>query len=206
MKPAFVTFTGVDKGTDLARVESISRQWPVEWGVLFSPDRQGLEPRYPAMDVVDRIRTIRAAKAAHLCGAHAKAIMAGSWANADFTGFGRIQVNHRSPDPETIAEFASRHGISAIAQTRGETYPKSDAVAWLFDCSGGIGRLPNAWPKHPGDRLVGYAGGISPDTIAEVLNAVDDSGPYWLDMETGVRTDDMLDLDKCEAVLRAVYG
>jgi hypothetical protein len=29
--------------------------------------------------------------------------------------------------------------------------------------------------------------------------------PYWIDMESGVRTDDRFDLDKCELVLMQVF-
>jgi phosphoribosylanthranilate isomerase len=52
---------------------------------------------------------------------------------------------------------------------------------------------------------VGYAGGINPDNAAEVVSRIQ-ADRYWIDMETGVRTGDWLDLDKCEAVCRAVYG
>jgi hypothetical protein len=42
--------------------------------------------------------------------------------------------------------------------------------------------------------------------VDEVLAAVASTGPYWIDMESGVRTDDRFDLGKCRAVCDAVYG
>jgi len=206
MIPAFLTFTGIDDNTDLDRVAELSAQYPIEWGFLFSPSQQGKEPRYPAVATLEKFRRIDASKSAHLCGGYSKSVMKGELLNIDLTGFSRVQVNSRNPDPAAIYRFSSERGIIAIMQNRDLTFPDDEGVAVLFDCSGGFGKLPEQWPKHPGGRLVGYAGGISPDNIEEVIASVDSSGPYWLDMETGIRTDDLLDLDKCEAVARAVYG
>ncbi len=205
MKPAFLTFTGIDASTDLARVEYLSSIYPIEWGVLFSPDRQGQEPRYPDIATIDRFRGIDVRKSAHLCGDYSKMVMKGHPLPVDFTGFERVQINSRKPDAKAIAGFAANNLLLGIMQTRDLEFPEDEGIAILFDRSGGFGRPPEAWPKHPGGRLVGYAGGISPENIQQVLESVDSSGPYWLDMESGIRTDDMLDLDKCEAVAKAVY-
>jgi hypothetical protein len=32
------------------------------------------------------------------------------------------------------------------------------------------------------------------------------TGRYWIDMESGVRTDDRFDIEKCRAVCEAVFG
>ncbi|MBR0879526.1 hypothetical protein [Bradyrhizobium liaoningense] len=58
-----------------------------------------------------------------------------------------------------------------------------------------------------GDRLVGYAGGISPENIHGVMSVLEQTtGRYWIDMESGVRTDDRFDIEKCRAVCEAVFG
>ena len=36
MKPAFITFTGIDGSTDLAGMIKLAEQYPIEFGVLFS--------------------------------------------------------------------------------------------------------------------------------------------------------------------------
>jgi hypothetical protein len=122
-----------------------------------------------------------------------------------FAGYERIQVNHPEPDEIRIATFSRHVGIPCIAQTR-TGFPEGSLIGWLFDASGGRGVAPQAWPRHPGRVSVGYAGGIGPENVREVLAAIGATGPYWIDMESGVRTDDRFDIGKCERVCEAVYG
>lgn len=209
MKPEFITFTGLDTQTDIDRVIDISSRYRVEWGVLFSPKRQGTDNRYPDLAAFSpsliRLRTAGLMLAAHLCGGHSEAIMADRDPDVDVLRFfQRAQVNSAAPDPEAIQAFGIRHEIKPITQSRELTFPDYDGIAWLYDCSGGKGDAPSAWPTHPG-RLVGYAGGLNPDNVNDMLAQMDTSGAFWIDMESGVRTDDWLDLDKCEAVCKAVY-
>jgi hypothetical protein len=71
----------------------------------------------------------------------------------------------------------------------------------LVDCSGGTGLEIKSFPKTPGLHL-GYAGGISPDNVDGILSILKDyTEPYWIDMESGVRTDDKFDLCKVRKVL-----
>lgn len=209
MKPEFITFTGADEWTSIDGMRALSRQYPIEWGVLFSPKRQGVDPRYPGGEAQSRLLWSNLRLSAHLCGAYSDAIMAGQPIldiPVDLGYFRRIQVNHATPDPTRIVEFRKGWGpMRCIAQARGP-FPDDDSVDWLFDASGGRGVAPAAWPAHPG-RLVGYAGGIGPDNVLSVLAAgVGSAAPYWIDMESGVRTDDRFDLEKCRAVCEQVYG
>ena len=92
-----------------------------------------------------------------------------------------------------------------IAITReAKTFPENETVSWLYDCSGGRGKVPNTWPRTDQDRLVGYAGGIGPENVLDVLDQIPSTN-YWIDMETHVRTNDIFDLDKCLSVLKQVY-
>lgn len=89
-------------------------------------------------------------------------------------------------------------------------------VSVLLDMSGGKGVSPEEWEPPlslcclPVDT--GYAGGISPDNIEQVLDATEKAvrggekplARYWIDMESGVRTDNKFDLTKVERVLQAV--
>jgi phosphoribosylanthranilate isomerase len=75
-----------------------------------------------------------------------------------------------------------------------------------MDASRGTGLAPQAWsrPEHLDDFLVGYAGGIGPANIRSVLRDVAALGrPCWVDMESGIRSDNQFDAEKAEAVLRA---
>jgi hypothetical protein len=217
-KPNFITFTGLDARTDLHRVQKLSDLYPVEWGTLFSPKQQGVHNRYPDVDTVVSISLFLSNErhimsAAHVCGAHARTIMAGDIPDIDFSPFSRIQVNHTAPDAEVLAAFQTRvkpNLNAVIAQVRGD-FPTSHPIFWLYDPSGGKGISQKEWPVHTDQNvMVGYAGGINPSNISDVVEQIGSrtgQGPYWLDMESGVRSDDdWLDLDKCENILSAVYG
>ncbi|WP_050400449.1 hypothetical protein [Bradyrhizobium embrapense] len=213
MKPEFITFTGIDNWTELHDIHVLSIKYPVEFGVLFSPKRQGTDPRYPDGDALSRFMWSGLRLSAHLCGDYSRRIMAGEsivdTIPVDLGYLNRVQVNHAEPDPAKIIEFRNGWGsMRAIAQTRADAFPADTSVDWLFDRSGGTGVAPTAWPMHPGgDRLVGYAGGISPDNIRGVMSVLEQMpGRYWIDMESGVRTDDRFDIAKCRAVCEAVFG
>lgn len=203
--PVFVTFTGLDERVDLERAWHLSSEYPIEYGVLFSRSRAGHDPRYPSNEVLSRIMSYPFPRlSAHICGGWATEIGEGGSPSlgCDVGGFMRVQVNHRDPSAFAISMFAREWGSRGIAQTRGE-FPSDTRVDWLYDCSGGRGQAPPAWPVEPGARLVGYAGGFCPENVAAF--AATRGGRYWMDMESGVRTDDWLDLDKCEAVCRALF-
>lgn len=219
--PAFVTFTGLDAWTDLDYVEDLSRRYPIEWGILFSPTRRDLEPRYPGRRTVEAAIARPIRLAAHLCGSYARTIVGtGECPEVEHLleqGFYRFQVNtaDETADPLVIRRFAERMRLDGrgILQSRNPMYfPFSPVVDWLFDRSGGRGVLPGRWPlPQIGSRaMVGFAGGLGLDTARMLLDCINDfhpqDVPFWLDMESRIRTDDRLDLDKCEAVCRAVYG
>jgi hypothetical protein len=209
MKPEFITFTGADDWTSIDGMRELSRKYPIEWGVLFSQKRQGVDPRYPGGEGMSRLLWSNLRMSAHLCGGYSDAIMAGEDLlniPADLAYFRRIQVNHADPKPARIMEFRSGWGrMRCIAQARGEEFPKDTSVDWLCDASCGRGLTRTSWPKHPG-RLVGYAGGFNPVNVLEAIAVIGATGPYWIDMESGVRTDDRFDLDKCRRVCEQVYG
>lgn len=215
--PEFVTFTGVDEATDLLRLKSLQDRYPVEWGVLFSPARQG-DGRYPALGFVATLPNRGLRLAAHICGRHADSVLDGSECEPvealPQRTFRRIQVNTARADaePMEVAAFAAWVGAeSGILQCRGDAFPADASVDWLHDTSGGRGTMPTAWPGEVTTKaFVGYAGGIGPDNALDTVRAINVTHPagkpYWIDMETRIRTEDVLDLDKCEAVLVSIYG
>lgn len=74
----------------------------------------------------------------------------------------------------------------------------------LHDLSGGRGLTPEGVPPPVG-AYCGYAGGFSDENVGVRLRqmsfALPDEQEVWIDMESGVRTDDWLDLKKVESVL-----
>lgn len=104
--------------------------------------------------------------------------------------------------------------MKPILQTRSDVlFPSDGNVSWLFDRSGGEGVSATRYPApaYPANQQrageYGYAGGINPENVASVLERIPNyTRDYWIDMESGVRTDDQFDLAKCRAVCEAVYG
>lgn len=77
--------------------------------------------------------------------------------------------------------------------------------AALYDISGGNGILPTSWPKPFENVRTGYAGGLNPDNLEEQLAKIalvvgDNS--VSIDMESGVRTNNLFDLDKVRRCLQ----
>jgi hypothetical protein len=208
--PEFITLTGADDATDVDEMVALAKLYPIEWGILFSPKRQGVEPRYPLDPGRFAHRGLRLA--AHLWGAHARAALETppfSVLPVALDVFERVQVNHPAPDTwaaRAFQEWAKRPCILQAGTDRRFVGGDADLL-WLFDASGGRGVTPDAWPRHPGgNRLVGYAGGIGPENVLEGLAAIGAAGPYWIDMESGVRTGDRFDLELCRRVREAVFG
>jgi hypothetical protein len=106
-----------------------------------------------------------------------------------------------------------------------------DKEVRLFDVSHGAGVLPpgsgqadgdnnlNPWPKRTMYEYMGYAGGLGPLNIAVQLQLIEahadplNFGPYWIDMESRVRTrtiernvvKDVLDLKKVKDVCKGIW-
>ena len=81
-------------------------------------------------------------------------------------------------------------------------------VSLLYDTSSGAGVLPYTWPSPMPDRRCGYAGGLGPDNLKAELEYLDyflpENTVIWIDMETNVRTNAKLDLDKVKKCIDIV--
>lgn len=220
--PTFITFTGVDEWTDTGRMVALSTLYPIEWGILFSPKRQGTDPRYPPMAAVRKIIyafrswTVRhPLLSAHLCGDHTMHVVDGHALPINLDEmllyyFGRAQINGAPVHAaQRISTWAKCRNLVPVMQCAAG-WPAATDVDWLYDKSGGRGKVPASWPAHPPTgRRIGFAGGLDPDNVAQHVEAIAGSCDltYWIDMESGVRDDDnRFSLDKCQAVCEAVYG
>jgi hypothetical protein len=79
----------------------------------------------------------------------------------------------------------------------------------LYDVSGGKGKQPKTWHPPAEGVQCGYAGGIGPDNVVEILKKIGDvvgETPFWIDMETKVRDEaDKFDIARVESVLEQVH-
>lgn len=165
---------------------------------------------------------------AHLCKDYARQICDGKWDFLDdhlllWTMVDRIQINLRKiveVTPSLIhgVRLTLYHGIHnfnkrqtpVILQTTSFTNDlllqenfRFNCIQALFDVSAGNGILPENWPSNDVNFYTGYAGGLTPENLQENLekmNAVA-TKPYWIDVESGVRTGCCLDMHKVRAFL-----
>jgi phosphoribosylanthranilate isomerase len=214
--PKFITFTGVDVETCPVKMLKLHGDYSglVEFGLLFSPKLNGNHNRYPDLEVIEEIvspfdDTINFS--AHLCGDYAKTIINGGKLSINLEHFGRIQINTKLKiNEKTLKTFKESINNTVLIPSRdSEYFPENIAeeINWLYDSSCGHGIRPKFWPKVCGNNIVGFAGGINPINVMDIINEIDCNTDYWLSIETGIRTDnDWFDLDKVRAVLEAVYG
>jgi len=123
----------------------------------------------------------------------------------------RLILQQHDGTAAAIETYLSSMSLGSLARSA-----HAGDISVLLDASRGKGIAPDTW-RPPlvrfGQALhTGYAGGISPANIEAVLDATEAAvrehgqpgARYWLDMETGVRTDNQFDLKKVEQVLCAV--
>lgn len=219
-----VTITGVDIYTDLNRLEILQARFPcVEWGVLLSKTKAGFENRYPPANWVTDLIGTPLRMAGHICGQWARDITVGGDMFCREQGalgwldlFRRVQLNISNILPpyrsfhDAIRKFTPRVIVQVKDLNQAVLTPIIDEVDFLFDCSGGLGILPEHWPtpRHADILLpnCGYAGGLNPENLVGQISLMQESAngqQIWIDVESGVRTNDVLDLDKVERFLEA---
>lgn len=219
--PIGVTITGADDNTNPREMRALSEEFPfLEWGLLCSAKRAGTS-RYPSSTWIDQ-HTFRwperARFSAHLCGQYARETIAGhAFMEMELTLASklcrRVQINgYEAGLPGQLPRLAQKLGLEFILQCRHEAdllqcARDAETVrgsSVLFDPSGGRGIEPFCWPATPAGCRLGFAGGIGPDNVLDVIRALGPRDLYWIDMETGVRTNDRLDLGKVRSVLEQV--
>ena len=217
--PEFITFTGADDVSLIPQMVELSSQYPIEWGILFNSKdgKRVVKSRYPSSDFINALNGQNLRLAAHICGELSeKIIEQGCCQTLDqiLFLFKRAQLNTTlrigevefCKRAENIQSWSDHHDIRVILQCRDE-FPINDDVDWLYDQSGGRGLAPVEWPLYFGEPMVGFAGGLSPESVSEALEEIGSMNIlYWLDMETGIRTDDKFDMEKCRRVCQLVYG
>ena len=224
MKLKHITFTGIDTKTNIKALTDIQREFPIaEFGVLTS--RRWIENgnRYINPQFLCNLWRTKLNLALHICGSAASEAADGYWNNINqhlvncLGLFKRIQLNisNRTDIPYRLASTPTIH-TEVIIQQRGihdiEFFERSKWLntSILLDASGGQGIdtpikvLPNIPDNGSKPFKVGYAGGINADNVADKLTFLMENeqvGDFWIDMESGVRTDDWFDLNKVRRVL-----
>lgn len=223
-KLTHITFTGVDEWTDIERLVSIQQRYPkAEFGVLLSKNWQDNGNRYPSPQFIEKLRGRGLRLSGHLCGSLARDVLGmGGFHNikkpisALLDIFQRVQLNVSGYTEYDSTEIIPGPLQEVIIQQGDDRrlfeqcyINNGEFIAILLDKSGGLGvDTPIVIPPYAFRIHAGFAGGITPDNVIDKMAAITSSssvGKFWIDMESGVRTDDHFDLDKVEDVCKIVY-
>lgn len=222
MRLKHITFTGIDARTDIDRLREIQKQYPIaEFGVLTSYHWYDNGNRYLEPRTFRDLTRERLNLALHICGSAASDAARGEWSDVHYLSWGkyryfrRIQLNvaERNDAPHIVSESPwgneiiiqqkAQNELPLYENTLAEWHDYCGKLSVLLDSSGGRG-IDTKLKVLPSTGKVGYAGGFSPDNVKEKLSFLMSHvtmGEFWIDMESGVRTNDWFDLDKVERVL-----
>ena len=216
-----VVFTGADNKTDIKSLKQIQKEFSfVEWGILIATNEG--KNRYPTEDFILELKDKGLNLALHLCGKWSRQILTDGVTSLKYDFFDRYQLNFNfsygkfdfinyknlieaHPDKKFILQYnVSNHA----AITKIISYLNTSNTNILYDSSGGRGTQIHDI-KSPFENIyTGYSGGLNVENIDEIcykiFNHHDETTKVWIDMETGVRTNDEFDLDKVYKVLQRV--
>lgn len=221
MKINRVTITGVDDFSDLDKIQELDLRFKfVEWGFLFSKTKCGTN-RYPSFNNLKALCHAVRYPSAHFCGAYAYDVLAKGETylldeyspyyfriqlNFNFSVNNKYHlepvVNWASDNPSTSLIFqANKSNKKVIDELESCNLPN---IHFLYDSSGGRGTEIKTVYDPFKNHYTGYAGGITPINISDISwNIINGTTNdlVWIDMESGVRTNDALDMGKVQSVL-----
>jgi phosphoribosylanthranilate isomerase len=216
----YCSITGADDAVDPQNLVDLSKEFPfAEWAILLLPARAGT-PRFPTLAWIKKFSGLAGNlnTAMHLCDAALLGFINGdAGIFAAMAGFKRIQLNLKfgevegKYDPDELVKRVRDNPqwqfIVQYGKEKKGLLPLFRGIqnhAVLFDESAGRGISPDSWDAPLPGHFCGYAGGLRPDNVVANLETIAKVAPNyetWIDMETGVRTDDKFDLAKVRKVL-----
>jgi phosphoribosylanthranilate isomerase len=215
-----VTFTGADNNTDINALVELQKEFSfVEWGILIATNSG--KKRYPTEEFILELKDKNLNLALHLCGKHTRNILSDGIIDIKYDFFNRYQVNfnflHTThdlnnykkltesfPDKKFILQYNASN--DAYIKKIISEYNTSNTNI-LYDASGGRGTEIKTIKAPYESIYTGYSGGLNPTNIVEICDEIynhKDESKVWIDMESGVRTEDEFDLDKVYKVLQQV--
>lgn len=220
MQLKYTSITGADDAVDPQSLLALSREFPfVEWAILLLPAREGTA-RFPSKDWIRRFSQMAGSlhTAMHLCDGALLGFIRGEAEILNLmSGFKRIQLNLKFGDVEgkyspsdlvqRVRDNPQFQFIIQYGKDKQSLLPLLADVpnhAVLYDDSAGRGISPDSWEPPLAGHFCGYAGGLNPANVADQIEIIAKVAPgytTWIDMETGVRTDDKFDLAKVRRVL-----
>lgn len=232
-----VSFVGVDSSTNLQDIKNLvdantNESFYLEFGVLYSETRQGTDPRYPLLKDINSITKFLYDEliycSIHLCGYEAISKFLEKDAEVmDLVKYAdRIQLNINLDkfDINELALEIANLSIDSniklkniIIQVNKSKKPLIDLIKkfrvlysninFLYDASGGYGRTIEIIQPVDEEYYTGYAGGINPDNVVNIVKKIDavNDKSYYIDMESGIRTNDIFDIKKCIKIVQSLH-
>ncbi len=210
-----ISFSGIDEQTKVADIKKLYDKYPfLEFTFLYSQQRnQKGQGRYPRSVILKGYKKAGVPMALHLCGEIAHNLIHDSnWSvvykelDGYMNLFDRIQINIPKTNKFSKEMSFPKDKQIIIQLHEGterlfECYKNVENVVGLQDSSGGRGITEMVW-RYPETEPFGYAGGINPENVVEIVKSINEicETDFWIDMETGIRTNDKFDIKKCEEV------
>lgn len=218
------SFSGVDKFIKPQEMESLYNYAKdlninIEFGLLYS--YTNTENKYiPLENIINIIEFgLSSICTLHICGKLAVTDYINGVGDAYELSqyFHTVQLNFKAQD-QSLSKLKERFE-NCSGQTIITQHNEANRDLWhqlgydnhsvLYDMSGGHGLIPSEYlpPMYAG-KIFGYAGGLSPESIPEefpkILKVVEDE-PFWIDMESGIRSDGWFDINKCKIVINYLH-
>lgn len=206
-----LTLSGVDERVTQREIEQLLQYTPLELGLLYTATPEN-RPRYPELHQLLWVAEIATGRCAvHICGRGARAALLARELDDLLVHAARIQINGQLA-PEDVAQACALYPEHTIIT---QHHPANAALlavgapnhALLVDASGGSGTTPALWERpSTATKPVGFAGGLGPANLRmhlPVIAAAAGEGPWWIDMEAGLRVDDWFSPRAAHAVIAA---
>lgn len=215
------------------------RALELEFGILYSEGRAGREPRYPTyadcLKMATHLDRHYISHSIHLCGFEA---IQGFIDQTDeiqklCSTATRVQLNFnvdKFANDDNQDAFIDRlielsEGYNIVIQdnkSKGEFVKilkrrnidvqndHANNFAFLYDASGGFGKVIDKFQPASDVYYTGYAGGLNPENVVDIVKEIDKINDpqilYYIDMESGVRTQDWFDMEKAKKVADAILS
>jgi phosphoribosylanthranilate isomerase len=225
-----VSFVGVDKNTNLSDLLKFKQSSIFyEFGVLYSDSKNEIQKRYPGHEFTLKFlrwaRENKVNSSLHLCGASIERYLKEDSNIIDICSMAdRIQLNinmNKFDDTEKLAndiiEVSSKHNNSIILQKNkskakfNEKFisklDKEFSLSLLNDSSGGFGREIHSVSSPHDKYFTGYAGGINPDNVINILDLIENTCEgmyYYIDMESGIRINNDFSIVECDKIRKLI--
>lgn len=230
-----ISFVGVDANTNFQLIDEIKmapeRLIALEFGVLHSESQKS--NRYPGYNFCEkflaRSQQYLINTSLHLCGQEAIS----KYFDKDIEIMklcslaGRIQLNlniKKFHDYESLSSNLLKmmreenHSIILQVNQAKESFTKfflnnipaslNEKLSLLYDASGGFGKELSIIEPVFENNFTGYAGGINSSNVKNIVKLIKEKNPnkkYYIDMESGIRTeDDWFSITKCQEIIDLV--